>query len=233
MRTTVELFNKAGGWNLLRQWLLAGVLWVVPLQLLLIGSSRKSLEILHLVVQYKIQKRLNKKYRYALDSFSSSACKNKKHEYPNIIWICWFQGIDSAPAVVKKCYRSVCGHLKDWDVIVITAENYDQYTALPDYIIDKWKDGRINHTHFSDLLRIDLLVRHGGLWMDATVFCTSGDLPGYITSTDLFMYQILKPGLNGHCIKISSWLISAKSNNLVLSAAGRFCLSIGKKTIVL
>lgn len=224
-----RLFHKQGGWGLLRQWLFAGVLWDVPLQLFLLGTSRKSLEILRLVVQYKSQKRLSRKYRYALDSFSESVCKNERHEYPNIIWICWFQGIDSAPSIVKKCYRSVCEHLKDWDIIVITAENYDQYTALPNYIINKWKDGKINRTHFSDLLRIDLLVRHGGLWMDATVFCTSGDLPDYITSTDLFMYQVLKPGLDGHCIKTSSWLISAKSNNVVLSAARALLFEYWKK----
>ena len=32
------------------------------------------------------------------------------------------------------------------------------------------KDGRITRTHFSDFLRINLLERYGGLWLDSTVF---------------------------------------------------------------
>ena len=65
---------------------------------------------------------------------------------------------------------------------------------------------------------MDLLATHGGLWIDSTVLCTSNNVPEYICNSDLFMYQVLKPGLDGHCIKMSSWLISAKSNNVVLCA---------------
>ena len=32
--------------------------------------------------------------------------------------------------------------------------------------------GQITKTHLSDLLRLELLIRYGGTWIDATVFCT-------------------------------------------------------------
>lgn len=40
---------------------------------------------------------------------------------------------------------------------------------LPDYIVKKWEKGRIPADLFSDLLRLELLIRYGGTWIDSTV----------------------------------------------------------------
>ena len=67
----------------------------------------------------------------------------------------------------------------------------------------------------SDLLRTELLLQYGGTWIDATVMIT-GSLPGYMLDSDLFFYQCLKPGLDGHPTKMSNWFISAEKNNRIL-----------------
>ena len=104
------------------------------------------------------------------------------------VWVCWLQGIDKAPKIVRDCFASIQCWLSDWDITVITADNYAQYADIPNYIVDKWRQGTICDAHFSDILRLSLLVRHGGLWLDATTFL-SGPLPEYILNSAFFVYR--------------------------------------------
>ena len=64
----------------------------------------------------------------------------------------------------------------------------------------------------SDLLRLELLQRYGGTWIDATVFCTSKMIPTYMLDSDLFLFQCLKPGRDGQPSTISNWFMTAKPN---------------------
>ena len=77
----------------------------------------------------------------------------------------------------------------------------------------------------TDLLRLELLIRYGGMWLDATVFCSRerNSIPDYYFDSDLFMYQSLKPGRDGHSHVTSSWLMSAKTNNKLLMAVRYLC----------
>lgn len=42
--------------------------------------------------------------RGALSKTSAKCCSSVKER---TIWICWFQGIDNAPLIVKKCIQSI------------------------------------------------------------------------------------------------------------------------------
>ena len=139
---------------------------------------------------------------------------NEMPAQKDYVWFCWLQGIDSAPKLVQDCYNSIRYWLKDKKIIVITKENYKQYVEFPDYIIEKWNKGIISNTHFSDLLRLELLIRHGGLWLDATTYLT-GPLPSYIEDNDFFVYR--NGGMDMELINIGNWLIrSKKINNFML-----------------
>lgn len=222
-----KLFKKAGGLTLIKDYIKTRVLSTAIIQFLLLGPSKKALEIIRLSTQLKIQKRLEKRYINVLKEFPYETIKNKKSESNKTVWICWLQGIENAPTVVKTCYESICKHLDGWNIVVITSENISQYTELPSYIMEKWEKGIISNTHFSDLLRLELLTRHGGLWVDSTVLCT-GEIPKYITESELFLFQCLKPGLDGQCISVSSWLIYSKTNNIILLATKELLLNYWK-----
>lgn len=217
MKKFLQILKEAGGLKIIKDYIKSHVFLTAVFQFLILGPSRKALEIIRLSTQLKIQKRLKRKYIYLLKEYPYKDIKNKEHIINKTVWICWLQGIENAPDLVKTCYESVVKKLNDWDIVVITSENLDEYTELPLYIIEKWKKGIISNTHFSDLLRLELLTRHGGLWLDSTVLCT-GEVPGYISNSELFIYQCLKPGLDGHCILGSNWLIYSQSNNVILSA---------------
>lgn len=126
------------------------------------------------------------------------------------VWICWLQGIENAPQIVQDCYASVCYWMKDWKITVITAQNMSEYVQFPDYIIDKWKAGIITNTHLSDLLRLELLIHYGGLWMDSTTYMTDS-LPTYVADSNLFVYR--NGWMDMEMINMGSWLMYSKYTN--------------------
>lgn len=226
-----EVFKKQGGIKLLRQYWQGGALFTGICQFLLLGKSRTALEILRLSTTLKTKQKLQKKYKWKLDEFDSSHVE-KDHKISDTIWTCWFQGMENAPEIVKKCWQSVIKNNPDKNVIVITDNNMSDYVTLPDYIVKKWKQGIITHTHMTDLLRLELLINYGGLWLDATVLCT-GKAPEYFFDSDLFFFQTLKPGRDGHACYISSWLIEAKTNNKILMATRALCYEYWKENNVM
>lgn len=223
-----ETFNKQGGMKLLKQYWRGGALFAGIGEFLLLGKSRTALEILRLSTTLKTKQKLEKKYRWKLEEFDKYYV-DEEHKGSNKIWICWFQGMENAPELVQKCYQSVKKNLVDSDIVLITSDNMSDYVQFPDFIIDKWEKGEITHTHMTDLLRLELLIRYGGLWLDATVFCSDSNIPDYILNSELFFFQTLKPGRDGHASYISSWLMSARTNNKLLMAVRELCYTYWKE----
>lgn len=227
MSEAKNYFIKAGGLSLLKQYYRSGALWSAIVQFLLLGRSRKALEILRMTASLKTQKRLEKKYNKVLNEIKLD--DSYDHIRSRKIWIFWWQGIDNSPKLVQRCYKSVRENLCDWELILITKNNYRKYASFPDHIIKKLENGQISLTHFSDLLRLELLINHGGLWLDATVLCTSGNIPRSILNSDLFVYQAQKPGADGHATIVSSWFMYAKTNNKILIATREILYEYWKK----
>lgn len=106
----------------------------------------------------------------ALQAFELSSVAGENSVNNGPIWVFWWQGIDNASSRVKACISSIRRNSNGRQVIVITQSNVHEYTSLPDYIFSKLADGNITLTHFSDILRFNLLHLHGGMWMDATLY---------------------------------------------------------------
>lgn len=90
----------------------------------------------------------------------------------NKIWICWWQGLDHAPEIVKACVESIKRNAGECEVICITDGNYRDFVQFPEWVEEKRKRGIISRTIYSDLLRMNLLATYGGIWIDSTFFCT-------------------------------------------------------------
>lgn len=88
----------------------------------------------------------------------------------NYIWIFWAQGYDNAPDLIKKCINRIRKYSGGYEVVVIDNKNIKQYVDIPEYIYNKVYEKKITLTHFSDILRINLLANYGGIWVDSTVF---------------------------------------------------------------
>ena len=153
---------------------------------------------------------LKSKYKNFLKHYSAQIQTN--HEYSDKIWWCWLQGEEKAPNLCKACLNSIRKTCPEHEIIVITEENYKDYVSFPDFIIEKYQKGLISKTHFSDLLRLQLLITHGGAWIDST--CYLSEKPDFIFNTPLFVFQNKERGDNA--IAASSWLISSEKNNPIL-----------------
>ena len=225
-----ETFEKQGGMRLIRQYQKGGALGTAITEFLLLGKSRTALEILRLAAEFKTKQKLEKQYRSDLEEFDRNYIE-QKHQKSNKVWVCWLQGIDSAPDIVKICVNSLKQNLPSKEVVVLTDDNIGDYVQFPNFIEEKYKTGRITKTHMTDLLRLELLTRYGGTWIDATVLCTQNEntIPNYFFDSDLFFFQCLKPGRDGHSTYISSWYINAKSANKVLEAVKYLCYEYWKK----
>lgn len=216
MKQFIAIFKKVGGWQVLKGWLRARVFLYAMLQTLLSGFSRKGLEIVRLGTENKTYRRLKKKNARFIREFTEKT-QPVAGQRSNKVWVCWLQGMDAAPALVQRCWRSLQENLQDRELVLLTEDNYRDYVTFPPHIQQKIDSGIITRTHFSDLLRLELLLNHGGTWIDATVFCSGGKIPGYMLDSDLFLFQTLKPGLDGHTVCISSWFMTACTGHPILA----------------
>ena len=88
---------------------------------------------------------------------------------PRKLWLLWYQGVAEAPFIVKKCIDSWVNKKPTWEVIVLDSSNLNDYIKLdvPEDVLEN-----IPLTQQSDLVRMLLLSKYGGVWADATTFCT-------------------------------------------------------------
>lgn len=126
------------------------------------------------------------------------------------VWVCWLQGLEQAPELVKVCVESMREVLGCDRVHVVAKDDIDDVVELPGYVMDKWNDGRITNTHFSDILRNQLIIEHGGIWLDSTVYLT-GELPSYINDSPLFLYKHMN--LDDLSICYNNWFIKANKGD--------------------
>lgn len=103
------------------------------------------------------------------------------------VFTLWLQGESDAPPVVKACFRSMRRHCS-MPLVVLDENNLFDWISLPQHIMEKWRKGIINRTHFSDICRIELLYEHGGVWADATDYFTS-PIPEDILDQDFFLFM--------------------------------------------
>lgn len=123
------------------------------------------------------------------DDFHKLPTTRQANENIEYIWQCWLQGIEQAPNLVKMCLQSVEKYKKsNQKIVIITNDNYSDFIKLPPTIIAKWKQGIIHPAHFADILRVNLLTKYGGYWIDATCLLTA-PIAEWIDSTSFFMYN--------------------------------------------
>lgn len=134
-------------------------------------------------------------------------------EEPERAFTIWYQGEDAAPELVKACFRSMRRNLKQ-ELVVLDENTLFDWITLPEHIVRKWKEGKIPHTQFSDICRIELLFEHGGLWFDATDYVTA-PVPQYIMDEDFFLFMA-GSRIRGSYAFIQSCFIRGRKGNKVL-----------------
>lgn len=216
-------FWQFGGLTLVGEYIRLGAFGEFMKQGLLVLLKKKGISQAYADIQRKIVPHLRKQYAPLLKQLISEYSeKELTHQHSHRIWVCWFQGMENAPEIIRICQTSLRRYLKDREIIVLTDENISQYVTFPKHIQEKYQKGKIPMAHYSDLLRLEVLTRYGGTWIDATVLCTGfgtqkapwregGMIITDILDADLFFFQYYHQG-NTRFSGISNWFISASSN---------------------
>lgn len=221
-------FRQFGGWRLMCQYARMGVLPTAAAalaQCVIRGMSPK--EVYPAVTQ-KVDELLAMRYRPILERYAAGVPHDaengkKEHDVPKIVWTAWLQGFDNAPEMVKACLESQRAHLHGYDVRVLDIDNYRQWVTLPEDIVSKYRKGRIPPASFSDLLRLAVLRKYGGVWMDATVYCSGfGSEPlqarwQRIMQSELTIFRYFRRG-EAQPVGLSTWFVAAAPGQKNVSA---------------
>ena len=162
---------------------------------------------------YKVDK-IRHNYLKKIFYYYVQELPNYNHTYIHhrkIFW-CWLQGEENAPKLYRACLDSLRKNIKNYEIIIITKENIKKYVKFPPYILEKYKNNQISNTHFSDLLRLELLIKYSGTWIDASVLLTKYDEVFFNGS--LFFFQ----AFNNKNIAGSNWFITSEKNNPILKS---------------
>ena len=129
---------------------------------------------------------------------------------PKKIWFLWLQGLDGSPPIVRVCRNSWLTNNPTWDFHFLSYDNLATYSDIDLAAFD-----HLGKSQLADLIRLDLLFRHGGVWVDATCFCVRDLdcwLPAY-TKSGFFAFE--KPGRDR---PIASWFLASTPNNLLVKS---------------
>ncbi len=150
------------------------------------------------------------RYAYAFNKNRKSWNRKPK---PKIIWTCWWQGMDNAPLLVKKCIASMQQYARDYEVRIIDSQNISQFIHIPNYIVEKYEKGIIPTAHFSDIIRLLLLKQYGGIWIDSTILLT-GAMPDYILDADLFLFRYSRKPVGG-IVSINPFIVACPNHPII------------------
>ena len=170
----------------------------------------------------------------------SDVIKHHKENHPcdstenkKIIWSLWWQGAEQVPEVIKLCQASIRKNAPDCEFIVVTKDNLEKYLSLPSCILEKVEAKTFSLTHFSDIIRVNLLKKYGGLWLDATIFITK-DIPESIFNRHYFTRKV-KPVKMG-CVSQARWtngIMASQKDNPYIEFAVDFYNEYWKKQTAL
>jgi len=144
--------------------------------------------------------------------------KNNKKVINKTIWMLWFQGWDLAPELYKRCKLSWIKNNPTWTTICLDENNLHQYVEINQYFNVNSKN--ITLTHRSDIIRLLVLLKYGGIWVDASTYCYT-PLDDWLPVGNGF-FAFKKPAKSR---PLSSWLIYAEKDNLILLTFSYYYLS--------
>ena len=88
------------------------------------------------------------------------------------IWTYWDQGVQMLPDFNTLCISTWKYHCPDWDVVVVTADSVFDYLDAAD-LPPRWRAIDTPQVK-SELIRLALIARYGGVWMDSSILLQTG-----------------------------------------------------------
>ncbi|MEV0898684.1 capsular polysaccharide synthesis protein [Actinoplanes sp. NPDC049802] len=123
------------------------------------------------------------------------------------IFVYWAQGFDVAPPVVRACLAALRAH--NPGVHALSRADIGSYVDVPEDLAAALEG---DHAHFSELLRMLLLEKFGGVWVDATCFVSEPLRPHVdraLAKGSVFAFDYTGPYL-------SNWFLAARPGSYIM-----------------
>lgn len=127
--------------------------------------------------------------KYVKKALSEYKKEDSIEESPKIIWQYWHQGVENAPDLIKASFRSVKKYVPDYEQRILSYDTIKDYVDIPQKYYDLLEKKKIPIAIFSDILRLYLLEKYGGIWMDSTIYLTD-KLPEEVQQAEFFCFKI-------------------------------------------
>ena len=135
---------------------------------------------------------------------------------PKIIWIYWHSGFNNAPDVVKLAVQSWVKMNKDHDVRLIDDKNIVDHLGFEFNTAFQLSSVRCLLPTKADILRLHLLSRFGGIWVDATTFCLK-PLDSWIDKASLTCRLFNFKQKDNITRPIEAWFIAAPQSSPIIN----------------
>lgn len=115
------------------------------------------------------------------------------------------------PEVVQKCYDSWLRYNSDWEIVFLDEKNLHNYIDIADLLKDR--PIPMPRVSLSEIIRINILKKFGGVWVDASCYCCAPLdewLPQKVGPSGFFAFN--RPGKDR---LISSWFLAALPGNII------------------
>ena len=139
-------------------------------------------------------------------------CKSKNKE--KTIWTYWDQGKDNIPIFCKMCIKSWKDKNPDHEVIIIDKNNVYDYLDKKD-LPPNWK--KIDKPqHKSDFVRLALLEKYGGVWIDISTICVRPINSVFTQTKSLEGFAIKMFDNNAGLSVFENWFITGKKGSKII-----------------
>lgn len=133
---------------------------------------------------------------------------DRYEEVPRIIYTYWDQGLENSPDLIKICTQSWKIHNPGWEFKLLDRNQANEVVSRDNLPHD------VSEASYSDILRITLLKKTGGVWVDATALCTK-PLDTWLSvvtanGNAFFFHRPWRDRI------VSSWFIAANANNTLI-----------------
>lgn len=133
-------------------------------------------------------------------------------DVPKKIWTYW-EDENNIPKTVKMCMKGWKKFNPNYEITLITKKNFDKYVKIPKSISTH---PNFNDTpqRFSDLIRLWILAKQGGVWIDSsTILKRSLDEMFTKNNVEYYGYYIDSFTKNKNFPVIESWFFACTKNS--------------------
>lgn len=141
------------------------------------------------------------------------------YELPKVIYGFW-DDLDTN-IVIKSHIRNWRKKIpKEWNIIILNKNNVYKY--VDSEFLNKFASGQIDSTRFSDFLRLYLLIKNGGCWLDASLFIVNGNFLNQYheemvkNKFDGCFYEYTELSTSDLQPHIDNWFMMAPKNSKIL-----------------